>query len=437
MRLRKLALTNPAAAFLIPFFEARSRWPRSTSGDERLDADTRRRLADAPSGAAQVLGDLVDSTPRWRLAADDEIALAIRILGALQASEGLPAVMRAACEISVEDDDTPVGRALYHAVKDYAPVAMASMVSYVLDRGERLGLLPSYMLAEPPDERAINLALVYLKPDIALELHANAWHARLIATLGWCESSRCVPALATCLDAMPRRGGEAWARSVASLATAIERLGGRLTGDQQQVAELADAMDFRTQERLREETAECYRLETEASQGSTTRARLAELACHPATMVRAAVAGNAHTPPSTLAMLAGDPSPEVRCAVATNEHTPEPAQCTLARDLEIDVRRALARCRDVYPSVTGILFRDADSDVRAQAVDLLPPQLLCEAARDPDPDVREAVAQNPHATSDILELLASDAEASVRAAVASTRASAAHDARIAPSPSAI
>ncbi len=429
MRLRKQALTDPAASFLLPIFERLVWSPSASSGDERLAPDLRQHVATAPAGTDALLARALDATPRWRLAGDAEAALSIRLLSARQSREGLPSVLRAACDLDADDADAAVGCALHDAIKDYSSVAMDEMVSFAAERHGDRGVLPSFLLATG-GAGAVELAMTFLRPEVLGELSTRTWHLRLVATLATCGVQRVLPLLAAAIERVPRDegrwvdGDQDWARAVVGLAVAVARLGGQLSPAERRVVEEAEAVDERRQRRLEALAVGAYARELAAASASTPRVKLDALAGDPLPLVRAAAASNPHTPPDVLGRLAGDVSPEVRCATAANARTPEEAQEQLARDPEVDVRRALALCGDLYPGVIELLIRDPDSEVREQVVPALPATLLHHAARDLDPDVRQAVPWNPRVPEELLDQLAADPDPNVRAAVAAVRAAA-------------
>lgn len=169
---------------------------------------------------------------------------------------------------------------------------------------------------------------------------------------------------------------------------------------------------------------------------------LAQLAGHPDSRIRAALAENVHatreqltasgvdrdelvreavanhnaTDPRTLDALATDPEELVRLAVAANVATPLPTLARLASDPTWTIRVAVACNTNAGAAVRSQLAQDPQWQVRAMVAEnpATEPGLLAHLAIDELAYIREAVARNPNASRAILRRLAFDRSWSAR-----------------------
>jgi len=159
----------------------------------------------------------------------------------------------------------------------------------------------------------------------------------------------------------------------------------------------------------------------EAYDWRTSTSRLAELARHEDSHVRAAVAGNLSAAEDTRITLAADPYATVRRRVASYLNTPE-TLAELFEDEDLEVRCAAAGNPLLPSNLLQKAANDRDSLIRTGAASnsQLPATLLRRLATDPVASVRFAVAGNSSNTpADCVETLAHDVESIVRASAAS------------------
>lgn len=149
----------------------------------------------------------------------------------------------------------------------------------------------------------------------------------------------------------------------------------------------------------------------------STAATLRRLSKNSAVRVRQAVASNLSTPKEILHEMASDPSTKVRVAVAQNENTFIKTQLLLVRD-NIQVRMALADDNGWYirdARVRAFLANDDDAEVRKIFAGRYPYEKKW--SKDADRSVRLIVAQNARHV-DVLSEFLTDADADVaRAAI--------------------